>query len=144
MQRIISFLTAITVTVACAMAQSPIKWRTSLKMTGNAEGTIMMKAIVTDGWHLYGTNLPKGGPKSTTFDFAQSSDIEFIGAPVPSEKPIEIYDKMFDLKLNWWAANVTFTQRFKVTGNSPAIKGTITYMGCNDETCMPPRKEKIS
>lgn len=144
MRRIIFIMMAAVFSMTCAIAQNPIKWRSSVKMTTADEGVITMKAIIQPGWHLYGLDLPKGGPKATTFDFTQSTGIELTGEITPSSKPVETLDKMFDLKLNWWDANVTFTQQFKVTGKTPAIKGVITYMGCNNETCMPPRKENIS
>ncbi len=144
MRRITLLLMAMVFSVACALAQNPIKWRSSIKMTDKNEGTITMKAIIQPGWHLYGLDLPKGGPKSTTFYFEKRTDVEFIGSVTPSTKPIETFDQMFQIKLNWWDANVIFTQKFKVTGANPLIKGGITYMGCNDENCTPPRKENIS
>lgn len=113
-------------------------------MTNATEGIVTVKAIIQSGWHLYGFDLPKGGPKSTSFDFSGSSGIELIGAVNPSIKPVEVFDNMFQLMLNWWDSNVTFTQRFKATGEKPTIKGVITYMGCNEQTCTPPRKENIT
>lgn len=144
MRRITLIILSAVISVACAFAQNPIKWRSSVAMTNATEGVITMKAIVQPGWHLYGVDLPKGGPKSTTFDFSQSTDIELTGKITPSVKPTTTFDQMFQLELNWWETTVTFTQAFKVTGKSPNIKGVITYMGCNNETCTPPRKENIS
>ena len=144
MYRIKLFLLFVICSISFCFAQNPIRWRSSVKMTDKAEGVVLMKAIVQPGWHLYGIDLPKGGPKSTSFDFSDSVGIELIGTVSSSTTPIEVFDNMFQLKLNWWDSNVTFTQRFKVTGNNPMLKGSITYMGCNDETCTPPRKESIS
>jgi thiol:disulfide interchange protein DsbD len=49
------------------------------------------------------------------------------------------------MTLYWWDSNVNFTQKFKVTDQSKAkINGKISYMSCNDETCMPPATESIS
>ena len=144
MYRIRLFLLLFILSASCIYAQNPIKWRSSLKMTNATEGIVTVKAIIQSGWHLYGFDLPKGGPKSTSFDFSGSSGIELIGAVNPSIKPVEVFDNMFQLMLNWWDSNVTFTQRFKATGEKPTIKGVITYMGCNEQTCTPPRKENIT
>ncbi len=144
--RKISLLLAIVVAATFgAIAQNPIKWRTSVTMISETEGVVTMKAILQNGWHLYGTELPAGGPKATKFDLSASTGVTFIGTPVPSIKPVEKHDDMFNLTLNWWDKNVTFTQKFKVTDASTAkIIGVINYMGCNDETCAPPKKQKIS
>ena len=144
--RKISLLLAIVVAATFgAIAQNPIKWRTSVTMTSETEGVVTMKAILQNGWHLYGTELPAGGPKATKFDLSASTGVIFIGTLVPSIKPAEQHVDMFNLTLNWWDKNVTCTQKFKVTDASTAkIIGVINYMGCNDETCAPPKKQKIS
>lgn len=144
MHRVRIFSLLFILSVSCLYAQNPIKWRSSVKMTSDTEGVIALKAFMQPGWHLYGFDLPKGGPKSTSFDFSNSSGIELIGTINASVKPVEVFDDMFQLTLNWWDANVAFTQHFKIIGKKPSIKGVITYMGCNDQTCTPPRKENIT
>lgn len=126
-------------------AQKPIKWRTSVKMTSKTEGVVTMKAIIENGWHLYGTNIPSGGPKATKFDLSQSIGVKFIGGTVPSVTPKNVYDNTFGLNLNWWDKTVIFTQKFKLTGKPNAkIIGSISYMGCNDQTCLPPSSQSIN
>lgn len=131
-----------------ASAQNVIKWRATAKMTTQTEGMLTVKAIVSPGWHLYGTNLPEGGPKPTVFDFKGSKGIRFIGDFKPSVSPKKVHDELFGLDLTWWDATVSFTRKFKLTGakDDAVISGQITYMACNDENCMPPRTEtfKIS
>lgn len=145
MKKVVLLLAIMIVATIGALAQNPIKWRTSVSMTSETEGVVTMKAVLQQGWHLYGTELPAGGPKATKFDFSASQGVQFVGTPVPSIKPVEKHDAMFNLTLNWWDKNVTFTQKFKVTDATTAkIVGVINYMGCNDETCAPPKKEKIS
>jgi len=139
-----SLIFACAVTVS-AQGNSPFTWRANVKMINKTEGEIIVKVDVPAGWHLYGTDLPKGGPKPTAFDFSKSSGVKLIGKTIPSVKPVSKDDKMFNLKLTYWTGNVTFRQKFKVTDSSKArIEGTVTYMGCNDNTCSPPSTFKIS
>ncbi len=122
----------------------PVRWRSSIKMTSDNEGILTVKALIADGWHLYSTNLPKGGPKSTVLDFSSSTGIKFINNFEPSQKPVESVDKMFNLKLSWWSTNVTFTRKFRVTDHSKAmVIGKITFMSCNNVNCMPPKNESV-
>jgi len=141
-------LVIIVLTILSAIslsAQNPIKWRSSIKMVSKTEGIVTMKAIIEPGWHLYGTDLPKGGPKATSFDFSSSVGIKLIGKVEPSIKPKIVHDKLFDLKLNWWEESLSFTQRFKLDGKGEAkVIATISYMGCNDETCLPPSSKTIN
>lgn len=145
MKKILIILSLIVFSVMSLSAQKPIKWRSSVKMTSQSEGIITIKAIIGDGWHLYGTDLPNGGPKATTFDFSSSEGVVMVGSVTPSSKPKEVHDKVFDLNLNWWENDVIFTQNFKLTGEKNAkIMGRILYMGCNDETCLPPSAQSIN
>ena len=121
-----------------------VKWRTSVKMTSPTEGVVSIKAIVADGWHIYGTDLPKGGPKATAFDFSTSTGVKFVGDFKPSVKPETKLDKLFDLKLSYWHGTVVFSRRFKVVNPKNAcISGKITYMACNGTSCMPPKTESV-
>lgn len=142
----ISLLFALILFAAISMsAQKPIKWRSSVKMTSKTEGVITIKAIISTGWHLYGTNIPSGGPKATKFDFSASKGIKLVGGVVPSIKPKNVYDNTFGINLNWWDKTVTFTQKFKLTGKGNAkVIGSITYMGCNNQTCLPPSSQSIN
>lgn len=128
-----------------AQSASPIEWRVSVKMTSEKEGTLIMKAIIEPGWHLYGMELPDGGPKPTVFDLSGSQGIQFEGNIIPSFLPKEVNDKMFGMKLNWWDKTVSFSRRFKVVNPATAkVNGKITYMSCDSQTCMPPKTETFS
>ena len=145
MKKTALILSLILFSVIALSAQSPIKWRCKVKMISETEGVVTMKAIIEQGWHLYGTNLPSGGPKSTKFDLTSSTGIKFIGDIAPSVAPKKVHDNVFDLDLNWWENTVSFTQKFKLTGKgTPKVSGTISYMGCNDQTCLPPSTQNIN
>lgn len=137
-------LAAVAIAIT-STAQNPVRWRTTVKMTSPNEGEIVIKALVDDGWHLYGLNMPDGGPKATNIDLSASTGIKTVGNIRPSADPIAKMDPLFGLELSWWESNVNFTQPFKVTDkNKGAIKIAITYMSCNGETCTPPRTEIIT
>lgn len=141
---LILLIAAIAIAIS-ASAQSPIRWRTSINMISPDEGEIVIKALIEDGWHLYGFNMPDGGPKPTRFDFSESCGIELNGEIRPSENPIVKMDPLFGRDLSWWDRNVNFTQRFSVVNKNDAIvRISITFMSCNGGTCTPPRTESIS
>ncbi len=145
MKKLIVILSAIVFTSLLLSAQKPIKWRSSAKMINETEGVITIKAIIEPGWHLYGVDIPSGGPKATKFDFSGSVGVKLVGNVEPSTKPIKVHDNVFDLTLNWWDKTTTFTQKFiKNKKENAKIIGTIQYMGCNDQTCLPPSTQQIN
>jgi len=113
-------------------------------MTSPTEGVVTVKAIVSNGWHLYSTSLPENGPRPTVLNFSASTGVKYLDDFKPSAKPVSKNDKMFGTTLSWWESNVSFTRRFKVTNASKAvIQGSITFMGCNNVTCLPPKTESV-
>lgn len=140
-----SLVLMLTVSANASAQDAPIRWRMIVKMTSPTEGTVTIKALVDEGWHLYGTEMPDGGPKPTTFDFSGSEGISLIGKPVPSRKPVVKEDKQFGSRLSQWEGNVSFVQKFRLKGNKAAsVKLGIRFMGCNDVTCLPPRTQNFS
>lgn len=145
MKRLIAILFAVIALAMTSEAQSPVRWRAFVKMTSPSEGIITLKAIISDGWHLYGMQMPESGPKPTSFDFSDSSGIKTSGEIEPSEAPIEKVDPLFGKKLSWWDHDVTFTQAFTLTDKKNARANiSIRYMSCNGESCTPPKAESVS
>ncbi len=145
MKKISLILVVLLSSIVSMSAQKPIKWRSNIKMTSETEGVVTIKAIIEPGWHLYGTQIPSGGPKATKIDLSSSEGVKFVGDVTPSIAPKKVHDKTFDLNLNWWDQNVTFTQKFKLSSKKGAkIVGVISFMGCNDQTCLPPSTQSIN
>lgn len=134
--------------VSCTLslsAQQPVRWRTIIKTTGADTGTVTFKALVTPGWHLYGLDIPEGGPKATAFDLSGSTGIRFTGAVTPARAAAEVADPLFGMTLSWWDSNIDFTVPFKVTDPAKArLSAKITYMTCDGNTCRPPTTENIA
>lgn len=134
----------VTMAVAAAAQTKPIRWRLTVSMTSPTEGVATLRALVAEGWHLYGTTLPEGGPKATKITMTGSTDVRFTGQATASVKSKSVHDPVFNMDLTWWDTNVQFTLPFTVTGDNPVVKINVSYMGCNNETCLPPSSETLT
>ncbi|MCM1029429.1 MAG: hypothetical protein NC342_07145 [Pseudoflavonifractor sp.] len=125
--------------------ERPVKWTISTRMSNEYSGTLMITATPQEGWHLYGTDLPAGGPQPTKIDLSGSTGLEFKGELKPSIKPVTVADPMFGINLNWWDKPVTFSVRFNIKRGkqNPRVKAKVTYMACDDNTCAPPVTEAL-
>ena len=134
----------LSLSVFASDGTAPVRWRTFVTCDGD-NGILTFRALVSSGWHLYGLELPTGGPKPTVFDLSGSVGVKFEDSVKPQREASKVEDPLFGMTLNWWDSNVEFTVPFKVTepGNA-RIDCKITYMACNGETCMPPKTENIS
>lgn len=145
MRYLISLLLAAASLVVCAQQddiKTPITWDNSFEMVSDTEAVASFTATIDNGWHLYSTQLPDGGPSPTVVVWDKISGLEPTGDLTPDHAPIEKVDEMFELTLSWWEQKVTLTQHFKVTDPSTVhLEGYVEYSSCNDETCIPPTKE---
>ena len=138
MKRIISLLIILISLQGNAQIIDPIKWSFSSAQDGN-ELKLNFKASMEKGWHLYDTNLPEGGPISTQFVFEDSASVEMVGELLKSPAPVEKFDNTFQMNLRYFNDTALFSQvvRLKEAGLRK-IRGHVSFMGCNDETCLPP------
>lgn len=142
-----------TTTIICLLAflsitaqkLSPIVWDTTVEQNSAESATIKYTAKIESGWHLYGLHLPEGGPNSTAFVLSLPEGVKTLGEPVPSRQPVEKFDPIFSLKLQWWDSDVSFVQKLEITdGKAHEISGYVYFQGCNDQTCISPAKSPFT
>lgn len=120
-----------------AQFQDPISLKHAIKVDG-AEAVLTFNATIDDGWHLYSTNLPEGGPTSASLNIDKIEGAELVGSLQPGAGEIEKFDPMFDMKVKYFELTATFTQKIKITASEYKIEGYLQYGACNDENCLPP------
>ena len=121
-----------------AQMHLPVKWKYSM----NDSNEIVFYATVDPGWHLYDMNLPEGGPISTSFDFDEIRGAELVDSVFTNSTIISQYDDIFKMTIRWFAKNPTFIQKLKIKDKEHfLIRGSINYMSCNDQSCVPGTEE---
>lgn len=113
---------------------NPITWDAKESLNGN-KVTITYTATIEKGWHLYGTEIPEGGPNATTFTYDNLVGVEPINGIKTESPSITKFEEMFGIELTWFENTAVFTQEFKITNPEWQINASISFMGCNDETC---------
>ena len=127
-----------------AQGNNPFTWRANVKMTGKNQGEIIVKVDVVPGWHLYGMNIPDGGPAATTFSFDEIHGAVLDGGVTSSSRLIKKYDKQFEMELSWYEKQAVFIQKIKLTAPTFSITGNVRAMACNDQSCLPPTTEEFT
>jgi thiol:disulfide interchange protein len=122
-----------------AQITNPVKWRFEHKKISNGEYELLFHATIENGWHLYSDKETSGGPSPTSFNYESVDGIEFLGKVQANKKPVQVFDKTFNMDIEYFSNSVTFSQKVKVTSTSAVnINGYVEYMSCDDETCIPP------
>ena len=126
-----------------AQILSPVKWQFSAKPVDQAASdsiksyAVHLQATIDPGWHVYAQQAGEG-PIPTTISFTDNPDVRLSGDVQEKGKVVEEFDKVFNSELRYFENEVDFVQQVAVT-KSTVLKGTIEFMVCNDESCLPPK-----
>jgi len=128
----------ITMSTAIAQVQTPVKWQVASKKINSKEAVVLIKATIQNGWHIYGQNVEDGGPLPTTFAFKNSKDFTLNGKPVENVKAKTKYEDVFKMNVPYFTNEVVFQQKVKLNGKQASISGTVEFMACDKNQCLPP------
>lgn len=147
MKRILGIVLLLIVTGFYAFAQleNPVKWSFEQKRVSDTEHELLFTATIKKGWHLYSDKLTAGGPIATSFNYDSSEGFELLGKVSATTKPVAVFDKTFNMDLEYFSNSVTFIQKIKVIAEKAIeVKGYVEYMSCDDEQCTPPAETAFS
>ncbi len=145
MKRIITGLILAFISLSLyAQLENPCSW--TYRLLEKPDGAVIeFKASIDDGWHMYDMNLPEGGPVSTSFHFEELQGCSLAGEARSTQKAINYYDAVFDMKLRCFEREVVFHQPITIENSENLhIAGYVQYMLCNDASCLPPNSFEFS
>ena len=123
---------------AFAQIEKPVTWEFSAKKIADKKYEIHLTATIQDKWHLYAQEAGDG-PVSTSFSFSKNPLIKLDGKVIELGKAKFAFDKNFDSKLKFYENRVDFVQKVSLkTKVNTILKGTLNFMVCNDQKCLPP------
>lgn len=139
---ILMFLVFCAVTVS-AQLQEPVKWKFEIKEVNQYEVQVIAHATVDASWKVYGLNVPEGGPVATEVTFETGEGYTPLKKAVEITPPTVKHDEVFDMEVPYFKNTASFSQNVRVTKRPVTIKGYVTFMCCDNETCLPPTDEEF-
>ena len=126
------------VTAFQAGAQKPVTISHEMTAKG-AEVVIEFIAEIEDGYYMYSTDIPKGGPKPTYVKFSELEGVELVGSLAPVEEAKSKYEPVFNMQVTYFEGFAAFAQTFKVLEKDFKLKGTLHFQSCGSMGCVPGR-----
>jgi Disulphide bond corrector protein DsbC len=128
-------------TVASAQLAEPVKWSFNAQPLVDNEYEVTLTADIADGWFLYSQYLPSDdGPIRTTIQFEKHPALELKGKTEENGHKKEGFDQMFGMNVIKFSGKTQFVQKVVVKATDlNAVRGTLQYMTCNGQMCMPPK-----
>jgi len=123
---------------AFAQIESRVNWAYAAKKVSATEAVVYLKATIDEGWHIYSLNVKDGGPIKTSFKFTPSKEFTLVGKTTEPANAVTKFEKTFGMNVSYFEDAVIFSQKIKLKGKKASVKGTLEYMTCNDQKCLPP------
>ena len=116
----------------------PVTFEENVVVNG-ADGAIEFEAYIEQGFHLYSTDIPEGGPTPMEVTYSVVEGAEIVGALQPGDGAVTEMDQMFEMVVSYFNESAVFTQKVKFLGGKYRIKGTLRFQSCSDSNCIPGR-----
>jgi thiol:disulfide interchange protein DsbD len=121
-----------------AQLDNPVKWNISSNKIDDKKYEIIFDASIDNGWHLYSTDLPPGGPIPTAFIFKESKSFRLLEkVEQHGDKKVE-FDPIFKIDVGYFDIKAKFIQRVELIEErrSAVVAGTIEYQVCFEDKCI--------
>ena len=119
-----------------AQMHNPVEMEHSFEVKDEV-ATLKFDAFIEDGYHMYSTDLPSGGPQPTSITFTVKEGVEILGSLTALGTPHTEYDDIFEMNVNYFEGEATFVQNIKLLGGKYHLKGTVRYQSCREGGCVP-------
>lgn len=115
--------------------QSEIEWTFSYNQE---EKELTYTASLAEGWHVYSQFLDENaGPVATTFSI-EDNDSLVISKKIKEPKGKTVFDKNFNSEITYFSDKVVFRQKVSKIKSDTFVKGSVLFMVCDDNGCLPP------
>lgn len=142
--KILLLLAVLTATYnATAQLYDPVKWSTAVEQLSDGEYVLISTAKIEPGWHLYSQYVPDDGPLPTLFAYDQvDGNMALIGETI-EEGGHTVFDSVFEMEIKYFENIAVFKQKVQVHNKLSTLTGTVEFMVCDDEKCLPPTEEEL-
>lgn len=142
------FLLSLFITIAYlsySQNQTPVEWNYNAKKINSTTYEVHLTATIDGGWHLYSQTTPDGGPVPTFITFDKNPLVTLEGSAKEVGKLQQKFEPLFGVDVKQYGNKVDFVQMLKLkTPVKTNLSGSIVFMVCDDEQCLPPSTQKFS
>jgi len=140
----ILFLLLIIVSSAFAQ-QNPVHWQCTAKRIGDRTYELHFMATIDSPWHIYARQNDPELVLPTNINIAYNDNIRLQDTLIESGRLESRKEHQTGEMINYYPEHVDFIQTVKLKTNSiTRIKGSIDYMACTNERCLPQAKQSFN
>jgi hypothetical protein len=126
--------------------QDPVSWSFSATKMRDRIYEVHLKATIQRGWHLFSQEQPEDAIAIPTTFTVNKNPIFAKRVGFDERGNLEkFHDKKLKVSANQYSDSVDFVMIVELKANVVTnVAGNVEYQTCNDEKCLPPRKQAFS
>ncbi len=132
------FFSFVILAIAAIAAFAQVDFSVTYKRVSPTEIDVVFTGKAAPGWHVYGTNIPDGGPTPATFSIDSAKGARLKGGLKGGPGLKSSIDPIFEMEVSYYEGTAIFTQRVELTEKDYDLQGYLKFGACNDENCLPP------
>ena len=138
MRKILFTLLALVSFTAMAQEQT-VTWHKDIKENGNGNYTLVIKAEIADGWHIYDATQPI---TPTTIEFTPSEDVKLAGELRALSTAKKVQDEFFG-EYGEYEGEAIFEQDVTLKGQGGSVNVLVSYQACTEGSCTAPTEAEL-
>jgi thiol:disulfide interchange protein DsbD len=133
-------LTLLALVTFTATAQDVVDWQKEVKDNGDGNYTLVVKAVINDGWHIYdGTH----SITPTTIEFTPSEGVELTGELRALSTAKKVSDEFFG-DYGEYEGEALFEQNVTLKGEGGTVDALVSYQACTEGSCTAPTEKELT
>ena len=138
MRKILFTLLALVSFTEMAQEQT-VTWHKDIKENGNGNYTLVIKAEIADGWHIYDATQPI---TPTTIEFTPSEDVKLAGELRALSTAKKVQDEFFG-EYGEYEGEAIFEQDVTLNGQGGSVNVLVSYQACTEGSCTAPTEAEL-
>jgi thiol:disulfide interchange protein DsbD len=138
MKKIILLWLCLFTLQAYAKIDTPVHWKFASAKVSQDKYAVSFTANIDNGWHLYSQFLKSGGPVPTSFKFESTPGLTMVDKVTEKPEAKSGFDQSFQMTILYHEHQVTFTQIIKTADPKAHLTGSLNFMVCSGQKCLPP------
>ena len=124
-----------------AMAQEQtVTWNKEVKDNGNGSYTLVIKADIADGWHIYDATH---AITPTTIEFKASNGVTLDGEVKALSKAKKVTDEFFG-DYGEYEGEAIFEQNITLASEGGKVDAVVSYQACTEGSCTAPTEAELT
>ncbi|MGB1041582.1 MAG: hypothetical protein ACPGVD_11965, partial [Flavobacteriales bacterium] len=117
---------------------NPVKWSFKTSKISKDEYYVIADAIIDQGWRVFSSKNNKDELIPTELNIISEGAYKVVGDI--EERGIRglEFNSVFGEKVGFFRNKASFARKIKVLGDNVGVKGSVYFMTCDDDRCLPP------